>query len=68
MIATLQSELTLKTNEQAQQRQDYEDLLVLLEDQDLKIKKYKVRTRVQNNMLKVSKITLEQRIWTRLSY
>ena len=35
-------ELQKKTDEYDQQKQDYEDLLVLLEDQDTRIKKLKV--------------------------
>lgn len=42
LVFKLQSELALKAQEYTQQKQDYEDLLVLLEDQDLKIKKFKV--------------------------
>ena len=41
-ISQLEQEIELKNIEQTQQRQDYEDLLVLLEDQDTKIKKFKV--------------------------
>ena len=39
----LAAELHVRTLEHAKQKQDYEDLLVLLEDQDSKIKIYKVR-------------------------
>ena len=42
VVRKLEQDLELKTLEQTQQRQDYEDLLVLLEDQDSKIKKFKV--------------------------
>lgn len=42
MEAQLRAELVDKTSEHNQQRQDYEDLLVLLEDQDGRIKKLKV--------------------------
>ena len=38
----MRAELELQTEKHAQQKQDYEDLLVLLEDQDLKIKRFKV--------------------------
>ena len=41
-MAQLRSELLLKEGTFVQQKQDYEDLLVLLEDQDGKIKKLKV--------------------------
>jgi len=44
-ISQLEQEVELKNIEQTQQRQDYEDLLVLLEDQDSKIKKFKTRLR-----------------------
>ncbi|XP_047144937.1 general vesicular transport factor p115 isoform X1 [Hydra vulgaris] len=44
-IQDLRLKLEAKTSDYAQQRQDYEDLLVLLEDQDAKIKKYKIRLR-----------------------
>ena len=42
VVRKLEQDLELKKLEQTQQRQDYEDLLVLLEDQDSKIKKFKV--------------------------
>ena len=42
IVRKLEQDLELKTIEQTQQRQDYEDLLVLLEDQDSKIRKFKV--------------------------
>jgi len=45
MEAQLRAELVDKTSEHNQQRQDYEDLLVLLEDQDGRIKKLKSRLR-----------------------
>ena len=38
----LRLELQKKTDDYDQQKQDYEDLLVLLEDQDTRIKKLKV--------------------------
>ena len=41
-MAKLQQDLELRNLEHTQQKQDYEDLLVLLEDQDSKIKKFKV--------------------------
>lgn len=51
LITSLQAELTLKTNEYTQQKQDYEDLLVLLEDQDAKIKKFKNRLRLLGDVI-----------------
>ena len=38
----LRLEIQKKTDDYDQQKQDYEDLLVLLEDQDTRIKKLKV--------------------------
>ena len=42
METQLRLELQKKTDDYDQQKQDYEDLLVLLEDQDTRIKKLKV--------------------------
>ena len=49
LINQLQQEVALKNIEHTQQKQDYEDLLVLLEDQDSKIKKFKVRLKYHMN-------------------
>ena len=42
-VKDLEEKLKSKIEECDQQKSDYEDLLVLLEDQDEKIKKFKVR-------------------------
>lgn len=45
LVNKLQQDLVLRDLKHSQQKQDYEDLLVLLEDQDSKIKKFKSRLR-----------------------